>query len=729
MIKSDIVNDKELIELIRSNSPDFDILRIQKAIMMTQQAHDQQKRESGEDYIIHPFNVCRILSEMHADEDTLIAGLLHDTLEDTSLSKHEIEAVFGCDVSRLVEGVSKLKQYPYHSESKRHDNQAENYRKLLLAITQDLRVLLIKLADRLHNLNTLNFKDTESRIRIAKESLEIYAPLANRFGLVKFQRAIEDLSLKYIDPEEYKNIARFLNETKEKRENYIDQLLPLIKEAFIKNEIPAEIKGRAKHIYSIYKKSKHRKVSYHEIYDFVGIRIIVETIEQCYFALAIIHSLFEPTEKKLKDYILRPKANGYQSLHTVVSGTDHQKIEFQIRTQQMHLFAEEGIAAHWRYKNQQNESKSIFKTKRSEENLTWLKEILNHEVARSEEFIQLLRKKLQNDGIVVVSPQNDYIRLPFESSPLDFAFAIHSEVGLHCTGAKVNGKICSLKTKLKDGDQVEIMTSGNANPNKDWLNNLVSHRAKQKLIQYLHKQEKEDAIRIGKQIFEKRCRKLSWKHKKTEDILEIAKAVKINNASTLYYLLGSGKLLFSEIKEAISKQKTSDQESAISSGDHQINDHKNQKVGIILGRINNLMLSFASCCHPQTGDPVIGYISRGRGISIHKKNCHNRSFIQQCESEPERVVDVTWDIPKTMKEETYQNTKIRISGKKRPRLLFDILGIFARYQIQAIELKREIHGHDIQVDYRIEYHFQEEYEKLIQKLKHIPNVDHVAKIV
>lgn len=728
MIKSDIIEETDLIELIQRNLPEFDICRIQKAISMAQRAHDQQKRESGEDYIIHPYNVCRILCEMHADEDTLIAGLLHDTLEDTDLTKREIEEMFGSDVSHLVEGVSKLKQYPYHSESKRQDNQADNYRKLLLAITQDLRVLLIKLADRLHNLNTLNYKENESRLRIAKESLEIYAPLANRFGLVKIQRDIEDLSLKYIDPEEYKNIARFLNETKEKREAYIEHLLPLLAEAFSKNEIPAEIKGRAKHIYSIYKKSRNRKVPYHEIYDFVGIRIIVENIEQCYFALAIIHSLFEPTERKLKDYILRPKANGYQSLHTVVNGADHQKIEFQIRTQQMHLFAEEGIAAHWRYKHQQSESKSIFKTKRSEENLTWLKEILNHEVSRSEEFIQLLRKRLQNDGIVVVSPQNDYIRLPYESSPLDFAFAIHSEVGLHCSGAKVNGKICSLKSKLKDGDQVEIITSGNANPSKDWLNILVSHRAKQKLLQYLHKKEKEDAIRIGKQIFEKRCRKLSWKHKKTEDILEIAKAVKINNASTLYYLLGTGKLLFSEIKEAVLKQESYEKGNPIYSYDPQLKDQKSQKVGIILGSINNLMVSFASCCHPQTGDPVIGYISRGRGISIHKENCRNLSFIQQCESEPERVVSVSWDIPKVLNQEKIINYKIAISGKKRPRLLFDILGIFARFQIDATELKREIHGHQINVEFRISIHNEKEYEMLIQKLKRIPGIEKLEKL-
>lgn len=716
------VSDQELLNYINTARTDLDIAIIQRAIAFASEAHKSQKRKSGEAYISHPLSVCLILAEMKADQSTLIAGLLHDVLEDTEVKYSELAEVFGKEVTELVDGVTKLIKYPYSAEHKRQDDQADNYRKLLLAITKDIRVLLIKLADRLHNMHTLQYQEEASQKRIAKETLDIYAPLANRFGLVKIQNELEDLCLKYLDPIEYKNIACYLNETKAEREDYIKRLLPDLEEIFKDNEIPAEFYGRAKHLYSIYRKNLIRRVPYSEIYDFVGIRVLVDTPDQCYFALALIHSLFEPTERKLKDYINRPKANGYQSLHTVVIGPDKRKVEFQIRTHEMHIFAEEGVAAHWRYKAETYDKQRIFNNTNE---LKWIKDILNKEVSESEEFIGLLRSRLESPFIIVVSPQNDYIKLSKSSCPLDFAFAIHSEVGLRCIGARINDRLVSLKTILHDGDKVEIITSSQVNPSKDWMNLLKSPHARQKLGNYLRKKEREDAILLGKEIFEKRCRKLHWKYKSEEDLKEILRAIKVNDRSTLYYLLGTGKLLFSQIKENV-QSKLSLNEEIQTREIKPLTDQKNL-TGIRLGEVSNLMINYAACCHPLTGDDVIGYITRGRGLSIHRADCSNPSFRYQCEAEPERVVSVQWDLNENSNIPKYLSYQINISGKYRSRMIFDIMGVFARYQCQATEIKRFIQGHQIEIGFRILLPHSEDYDKIYKKLINIQGLDKIEK--
>jgi GTP pyrophosphokinase len=715
------ISVEELLSIISEKQLPVDQDKIKKALIFAQEAHKDQKRKSGEDYFYHPLSVCYILAEMNADEDTLIAGLLHDVIEDTQYSKSQIADLFGEEVSLLVDGVTKLHKYTYPAEQKRKDDQADNYRKLLLAICTDIRVLLIKLADRLHNMHTLQFKDSESQKRIAKETLDIYAPLANRFGLIKIQYELEDLSLKFLHYEEYKKIAAFLNETKTDRENYINKLLPDLRNIFIENEIPAEIFGRAKHLYSIYRKNLIRRVPYSEIYDFAGIRILVDTPDQCYFALALVHTLFEPTDKKLKDYINRPKANGYQSLHTVVIGPDNRKIEFQIRTHEMHLFAEEGIAAHWRYKSETYDKSKIHITS-NYDNLNWIKDLLNKNIAESDEFIGLLKSKLEAPYIITVSPQNDYIKLPRNSCPLDFAFAIHSEVGYRCIGAKINDRMLPLKTILHDGDKVEIITSTQANPGKDWLKILKSSHARQKLSNFLRKKEREDAILIGKEIFEKRCRKLHWKYKTDGDIKELLKAVKINDRITLFYYLGTGKLLFSQIREAIQAK----QEAALPEKRDLNLPVQSGSIGIRIGEVNNLMLNYAACCHPNPGDSVIGYITRGRGISIHRSDCQNPSFKSQCETEPERVVNVQWDTENDIQTQKYSVT-IKISGKFRARFIFDLIGIFARYQCRSIELSRHINGHHIEISYRLLLSHNEDYDKLLPKLFKIQGVEKIER--
>lgn len=696
---------------------------IRKAYLFAESAHQGQYRHSGEPYITHPLHVAYILSQLHIDHHCIIAGLLHDVVEDTTITIQDLEQTFGTETSKLVDGVTKLQKYRFHTNHNRQGNQAENYRKLLLSITEDARIILIKLADRLHNMQTIDYKEDEARFRIARETMDIYVPLANRFGLVRLQNEMEDLCLKVLDYEEYKNIASFLNETKTERDHYIQQIIPLLEDDFKKNHLDTRIYGRIKHIYSIYRKRLVRKVPYSEIYDFMGIRILTHSIDDCYFTLARIHSLFDHSERRFKDYIVRPKPNGYQSLHTIVIGPENKKIEFQIRTYQMHQIAEEGIAAHWRYK-QSFSKDSPEPEKQLNERFDWIKNLLKTQTNSPEDFIELLKLNLQPDYLIVVTPEEDYIKVPRDSTPLDFAFAIHTEVGFHCIGAKINGRHAALKTTLKDGDVVEIITSTEANPGKDWLKILKSAKAKQKLIQWFRKKEREDAIKLGQEIFEKRCRKLHWKYKTDEEITGLARIVKINDKSTLYYLLGSGRLLFSQLKKAVYEKDTIYSENQTK--EDSIESTAQDFINITLEDIHNLMFSKASCCNPLPGDQVIGYITRGRGISVHRTDCRNKSFINLCEAEPERIVRLKWET-KDPVNQPFMIVHLSITAKNRNRITFDIMGVFARYQINYLEQKRKIIDNIIHLDYRASFTNSAEFDKAVSFLKKIPGIEKIDK--
>ncbi|HNX00124.1 MAG TPA: bifunctional (p)ppGpp synthetase/guanosine-3',5'-bis(diphosphate) 3'-pyrophosphohydrolase [Candidatus Cloacimonadota bacterium] len=713
----------QYLEIIREERKDLDWEQLEKALQFALKAHSGQQRLSGEDYILHPIAVSLILSRMQADLPTLTAALLHDVLEDTDYTIQDLEERFGLEVTELVDGVTKLYRYAFHANHNRQDDQADNYRKLLISVTKDVRVILIKLADRLHNMLTLQFMDVESQRRIARETLDIYAPLANRFGLVRMQNELEDLSLKYLNPEEYKGIAGFLNETRSERDAYIHKLIPVLSFNLDKHGIKADIFGRSKHIYSIYRKRQVRKVPYSEIYDYAAIRIIVDTVEQCYSVLGIVHSLYEPIERRFRDYIARPKSNGYQSLHTVVIGPDDRKVEFQIRTHEMHLVAEEGIAAHWRYK-QGTRNHYPNTDEAYEDQLKWIKRILKQENGDSGDFINLLRENLQPQFIVVVTPNNDYIKLPRESTPLDFAFAVHTEIGFRCTGAKVNGRMVPIRSTLQNGDLVEVITSSEPNPSRDWLTILKTSRARHKVRSWLQWKERQDAIRLGKEIFEKKCRKQHWKFKTEEEIREIARLVHINDSLSLYYELGTGKLLFSSIKQAIQEKKAPPETPTHDDQETQ----KSHAYGIRLADVHNLMINYAACCSPVPGDEVIGYITRGRGISIHRADCPNPSFRHQCESEPERVMPVQWDIPKSGEGTGHQHpAQLTIYGKNRARFVFDILGVFARYHAQPVESNTHSEANKATAHFRLWLQHSNDLDKIIQKILSIPGVEKVEK--
>ncbi len=719
------VSPDQLLSILKQERKDLDLTLLEKALTFAVKAHTGQKRLSGEEYILHPMAVSFILSRMQADLPTLVAALLHDVLEDTDYQIKDLEERFGTEVTELVDGVTKLHKYAFHTNHHRPDDQADNYRKLLISITKDVRVILIKLADRLHNMLTLQFMDEASQKRIASETLDIYAPLANRFGLVKLQNELEDLSLKYLNPGEFKGIASFLNETKTEREAYIHNLIPVLSGNLLKNSIQADISGRSKHIYSIYRKRQVRKVPYSEIYDYAAIRILVGSVEQCYSVLGIVHSIYEPIERRFRDYITRPKSNGYQSLHTVVIGQDERKVEIQIRTYEMHLIAEEGIAAHWRYKQTRQKTLTDNTDDTYENQLRWIRKILQQGHGNGDDFVNLLKENLQPQFIVVVTPNNDYIKLPRDASPLDFAFAVHTEIGFRCTGAKVNGRMVPVRTTLHNGDMVEVITSSEPNPSCDWLGFLKTSRARQKVRAWLQWKERQDAIRLGKEIFEKRCRKLHWKYKTDDEIRELSRLVHINDANSLYYELGTGKLLFATIKQAVNER---DNPAPIEIPPEEMDSRKSHSFGIQLADVHNLMINYAACCSPVPGDEVIGYITRGRGISVHRANCPNPSFRHQCEIEPERVMSVQWDLPKSIQGNVHLHpASLSITGKNRARFIFDILGIFARFHAQTAESNTKVEGNRTYAHFRLWLNHSDDLDKICQKILTLPGVDKVER--
>ena len=586
---------------------------------------------------------------MKMDTATISAGLLHDVLEDTKYSYEDLLRTFGKTVTDLVDGVTKLEKYHYKSNNTFQERQSENFRKLLISITKDVRVILIKLADRLHNMRTLAKIPAERKQRIARETLDIYAPLANRFGLGKIKSELEDLSFKYLQPEEYFRISRVVKQKKKERDEYIETVKREVKKFLDGAKIEAEIHGRSKHFYSIYRKKISKHLDYKDIYDFAALRIIVPTVEECYEVLGLIQTHFEPVTKRFRDYIAHPKQNNYQSLHTVVIGPQNRKVEIQIRTKEMHLIAEEGIAAHWRYKElgnfdtgyEKSLQKEIFQ-QNFEKQINWIRNLLKQQT--NENFMETLKMNLYPDIIVAMTPQGDCIKLPKNATPVDFAFAIHTQLGFHCIGAKVNGKFVPIRTILQTGDTVEIITSANGKPSKDWLQFLKSTKAKQKIRTYFRQKEYEDAIILGKEIFSKKIRKRHYGIKKEEEILALAKKFKINDLKTFYAKIGRGEILFRQIEEIINEEKPEQMDAKeVEENSFRTLPETTQSVGIRIDEIDSLMIRFAKCCLPQPGDEIVGYTTRGRGITVHRSDCRNPGFIHLKKSEPERIIRIEWD--------------------------------------------------------------------------------------
>lgn len=650
-----------------------DLKRIREAYDFAEQAHHGQLRKSGEPYILHPLAVAEIVVGMQMDALSIIAALLHDVVEDTTVSLKEIYDHFGSDCAMLVDGLTKLERIKFQSKE---EQQNENYRKMFIAMAQDIRVIVIKLADRLHNMRTLKFQSEESQRRIAYETLEIFCPIAHRLGISAIKWEMEDISLRYLNPQQYYRIANLMHKKRAEREEFIKNVIARIQEKLDEMGVEAELSGRPKHIYSVYKKMTTKNKQFNEIYDLLAIRIIVNNIKDCYATLGIIHTLWKPMPGRFKDYIAMPKANMYQSLHTTVVGPTGEPTEVQIRTKEMHRTAEYGIAAHWAYKEGTDASTP-------ENKMTFFREILElqHEAKDASEFVESLKMDFFSDLVFVFTPSGEVIELPSGSVPLDFAYRIHTEVGNRTIGAKVNGRIVPLDHKLKTGDIVEILTSKHSyGPSQDWLKIAQSSHARSKIKQWFKKEKREENVEKGRDSIERELKRagLDTPQFMTEDkLLEAAKKYAFNDVEDMLSAIGFGGITASQVVTKLTEKLRKEQEEAeqieLTSEVKEVKAQSEVRRsrptnGVVVKGVDNLLVRFARCCNPVPGDDIIGYITRGRGVSVHRSDCPNIPTASDGE-EAARVIEVEWE---NAVEANY-SVDIEITGHDRRNFLNEVL--------------------------------------------------------
>ncbi len=658
----------ELLEACRQHLPSVNEALIAKAFEFCLEAHKNDLRASGEPYFTHPYEVAMIVAkEIPLDDITIVSTLLHDVVEDTEFNLDILSKEFGKEVAEIVDGVTKISGIFKGQEI----TQAENYRKLLLSMVKDVRVILVKFADRLHNMRTLEYVNPDKQRRIAQETLEIYAPFANRFGLGRIKWELEDLSFKYLNKEAYDEIARKIKSKRRERESYIKKFTDPVIEKLNEYNLKFEINGRPKHLYSIYRKMVTRNKPFEEIYDLFAIRIILDTENNndCYTTLGIVNQMYPPVPDRFKDYVSIPKTNNYQSIHTTVVGPEGRLVEVQIRTKKMHEVAEKGVAAHWRYKENK-----VATEKDMENWVNWIRDIFesaSKDEARKD-ILESFKLNLYQDEIYVFTPTGDLRRLPVGSTPVDFAFEIHSKVGYHCIGAKVNGKIVPLDTKLHSGDQVEIITSKNQHPNKNWIKYVTTHKAKTAIRKWINKEE-EDIINAGKEIWEKKIKKLKLSFT-TSDIAKLSGNLKFDSPRGFFKSIAQGKINLDEVLTA-TKEKEKKEKSAVLEFDNFANIARDDVGGVLVdGKKSGILYSYAKCCNPIPGDPVIGYITVGEGIKIHRKTCNN--LIRVSEKDVSKLVPVQWPAS----EGSLFVAGLSVMGEDTPGILNDISHAIVSYQ-------------------------------------------------
>jgi len=717
---------QELIDKIKKYNPSGDFEIIYKAYEFALNAHQGQKRISGEDYIIHPTAVADILADLNMDNATIAAGMLHDVVEDTKYSYNDIKELFGEEVAMLVDGVTKLGKLEYKTKE---EQQAENLRKMFIAMAKDIRVILIKLADRLHNLRTLKFMAKEKQYEKAKETLEIYAPIAHRLGIYKIKWEMEDLALRYLDPEGYYDLVDKVAKKRKEREEYINYVINTLKQKNKEMGIDVQIEGRPKNFYSIYKKMVHQNKTFEQIFDLTAVRVIVDTVKDCYGVLGIVHTLWKPLPGRFKDYIAMPKPNMYQSLHTTVIGPDGEPIEVQIRTWEMHKTSEYGIAAHWKYKEGRTSQNDF------DEKLKWLRQMLEwqNEVKDTKEFMETLKIDLVIDEVYVFTPKGDVIDLPVDSTPIDFAYKIHSAVGNKCIGAKINGKIVPLDYKLQNGDIVEIITSANSNgPSRDWLKIVKSSQAKNKIRQWFKKEKREENIQKGKDILDKEVKRLAASLSitiKNEWLEAVYKKIGLHSLEDLYASLGYGGLTLNQVmmrlKEEIKKNQKidiKDEEQLDKQTSKTIHNKKRRSnTGVKVKGVENILVRFSKCCNPVPGDEILGYITKGRGVSVHRKDCPNAKDLF---AEPERLVEVEWN---TQSMVSY-NADVQVRANDRQGLLAEITSIINENRINIVSFySRTSKDRSAHINFVLEITDIEQLNKLIKRLRRIEGVTDVFR--
>jgi GTP pyrophosphokinase len=710
-----------LTDRIRSYDPQGDIENIKLAYAYAMSAHQGQRRRSGEEFFIHPVEVAAILAELQMDSVTIVAGLLHDVVEDTTVSLEEIEKNFGAEVALLVDGVTKLSRIDFKSKM---EQQVENLRKMFLAMAKDIRVIIIKLADRLHNMRTLKFQAGEKQIEIAQETVEIFAPLAHRLGIFRLKWELEDLSLRYLDSDRYYELVQSISLKRKEREEYLQYVISILQQKIEEMGIKADIQGRPKHFYSIYNKMIKQGKGLEEIYDLVAVRVIVDNVKDCYGTLGIIHSLWKPIPGRFKDYIAMPKPNMYQSLHTSVMGPYGEPFEVQIRTWEMHRTSEYGIAAHWRYKEGKSGDKDF------DAKLTWLRQLLEwqRELRDARDFMESLKIDLFSDRVYVFTPKGDVVELPAGSIPLDFAYRVHTAVGNQCVGAKVNNKIVPLDYRLQTGDIVEILTAKSQRPRRDWLSMVQTSQAKNRIKQWLKKEQREELVAKGKELLEKECEKRGWEAGevlKPQFLAEAGKKFNIVSAEDTLLTVGDGGLTPSQV---ITKLKEIVPGLSADTLVHvpivkPWTGYGKASQGIRVKGIDNVVVRLSRCCNPVPGDDITGYITRGRGVSIHRKDCPN--IAHHNESEKERIIQVAWDAEA---EATFQ-VHIEALAMDRPKLAMDIMTTVADTKtiINSIHARATKNNLAV-VDLKLEIKGLEHLNFLVEKIKRVKDVMDVKRI-
>ena len=723
-----------LIARIRKYHPSTDVSMIEKAYKLAVKAHGDQRRKSGEPYIIHPLWVAIILADLEMDKETIAAGMLHDVVEDTKFTEEDIRREFGDEVALLVDGVTKLGRLSYSSD--KLEVQAENLRKMFLAMAKDIRVIIIKLADRLHNMRTLQFMTSAKQKEKAKETMDIYAPIAQRLGISKIKTELDDLALKYSQPEVFYDLVNQINARKTEREEFVEQIVEEVSTHMKNANIKAEVNGRVKHFFSIYKKMVNQDKTVDQIYDLFAVRIIVESVKDCYAALGVIHEMYTPIPGRFKDYIAMPKPNMYQSLHTTLMSSVGQPFEIQIRTEEMHKTAEYGIAAHWKYKESNDGKKSV--EAQEEEKLSWLRQILEwqRDMSDNREFLNLIKGDLDlfAEDVYCFTPQGDVKNLPNGSTPIDFAYAIHSAVGNKMVGARVNGKLVNIDYKIQNGDRIEILTSQNSKgPSRDWLNIVKSTQAKNKINQWFKKEFKESNIIRGKDMIATYCRAKSINvaniiQPKYQEIVQ--KKYGFKDWDSVLAAIGHGGLKEGQVVNRLVEEYGKDHRQAITdevvlervaeAAKNKVHIAKS-KSGIVVKGIDDMAVRFSRCCNPVPGDEIVGFVTRGRGLSIHRTDCIN--MIHLSESERARLIPAEWETEVTEKSGGQYLAEIKMYANDQQGLLMEISRIFTEgnVDVKSMNVRTSKKG-TATIEMGFIVHGREELERIVKKLQQLSGI-------
>ncbi|MGD6941044.1 RelA/SpoT family protein [Cytobacillus gottheilii] len=730
MAHDQVLTAEQVIDRVKQYLNEEQTLFVKEAYDFAKHAHREQYRKSGEPYIIHPIQVAGILADLEMDPSTVAAGFLHDVVEDTEITLEDISNAFNDEVAMLVDGVTKLGKIKYKSQE---EQQAENHRKMFVAMAQDIRVILIKLADRLHNMRTLKHLPAEKQRRISNETLEIFAPLAHRLGISKIKWELEDTALRYLNPQQYYRIVNLMKKKRAEREEYLDEVISIMRERLDEVAIKSEMSGRPKHIYSIYRKMALQNKQFNEIYDLLAVRIVVNSIKDCYAVLGIIHTCWKPMPGRFKDYIAMPKQNMYQSLHTTVIGPKGDPLEVQIRTMEMHRIAEFGIAAHWAYK----EGKKVAENSSFEEKLTWFREILDFQddTVNAEEFMESLKMDLFSDMVFVFTPKGDVIELPSGSVPIDFAYRIHSEIGNKTIGSKVNGKMVTLDYKLQTGDIIEILTSKHSyGPSKDWLKLAQSSQAKNKIRQFFKKQRKDENFEKGKELVEKEIRNMEFDLKEiltAENVKKVVEKFNFANEEDMYAAVGYNGITALQVANRLTekwrKKRDLEQNNDISNAVSELKSFptaRKRESGVRVSGIDNLLIRLSRCCNPVPGDEIVGFITKGRGVSVHRADCTNI----RTDDAQARLIPVEWETGLNDRKE--YNVEIEITGYDRRGLLNEVLQAVneTKTNISAVTGKSD-RNKSATIDMSIAIQNVSHLQKVVDRIKQIPDVYAVRRIM